>query len=280
MNHWTPKLVALDADGTIVGADDEVPYPIVDKLRQIDSRGIPIVLVTGRAWLSAKIVLDQLGLPRMYCVCNNGATVVTYPPLEVVRAETFDPEPIVEAIRDQPSVIMAVEDFGRGYRTSRPFPPGIYDLHGELTVVPWEDLAKGPVSRVIIRDPAASAQEFDALVSRLDLHGLYWSKSADNWIDIGPGGAGKAKGLAYVAGLLGIRREDVLAMGDSYNDVDLLSWAGRGVALGDAPPELTRVADFVTARFDQNGTLAELDRWFPGREGGELQIDHDNCLRD
>jgi len=265
MAHWTPKLVALDADGTIVGANDEVPAPIRGKLRDIDSQGIPVVLVTGRAWLSAQIVLDQLGIPRMYCVCNNGATIVTYPPLTLIEQFTFDPAPIVEAVRGYPSMIMAVEDFGRGYRISQPFPPGIYELHGELRVVPWDDLAKEPVSRVILRDPAISTQEFDAIIAHLDLSGLYWSKGADNWIDIGSGEAGKAKGLAHVSDLLGVEQEDVLAMGDSYNDIDLLAWAGRGVALGDAPDELAAVADCVTAPFDQGGTVEELDKWFPSR---------------
>lgn len=266
MSQWTPKLVALDADGTIVGDHDEVPAPIREKLREIDAQGIPIVLVTGRAWLSAKIVLDQLGLPRMYCVCNNGATILTYPPLAIIKQFTFDPAPIVEAVRDSPGMIMAVEDFGRGYRLSRPFPPGIYELHGELRVVPWDDLAEEPVSRAILRDPTISTEEFDAIIGRLDLSGLYWSKGADNWIDIGSGEAGKAKGLARVARLAGVDQEDVLAMGDSYNDIDLLAWAGRGVALGGAPEELAAVADHVTTPFVDGGTVMELDRWFPRKE--------------
>jgi len=260
--EWTPKLVALDADGTIVDANGDVPAPIVEKLREIDAQGVPIVLVTGRAWLSAHLVLAQLNLSQTYCVCNNGATVVTYPPLTVVSDVKFDPAPIVEVIRDHPTVIMAAEDFGRGYKISRPFPPGMYELHGDLVVTSLDDLAKEPVSRIVLRDPDASAEDFDALIARLDLSGLYYAKSSDNWMDIGSGRAGKARGLAQVAYLLGIAQGDVLAMGDSYNDIDLLAWAGRGVALGDAPAELAAVADDITAPFAQGGTLDELNRWF------------------
>jgi len=262
MTDWTPRLVAVDADGTIVGPGDHVPPPIAEKLRQIDAQGIPVVLVTGRAWLSAQLVCDQLMIPHMYCVCNNGATVVTYPPLEVVADRRFDPALIIAAVRDHPSVMLGVEDFGRGYRVSQPFPPGIYDLHGEIRVVDLEDLA-GDASRLIVRDLTSRPADFDALIAGIDLEGLYHSKGSDNWLDIGPGSAGKDNGLALVADRLGIAQGDTLAIGDSYNDVDLLSWAGRGVALGGAPEELVAVADDVTQTFAAGGTLAELGRWFP-----------------
>jgi hydroxymethylpyrimidine pyrophosphatase-like HAD family hydrolase len=259
---WTPKLVAVDADGTIVGRDDRIPEDIITALRAIDARGVPVVLVTGRSWLSAKLVLDQLNLPHQYCVCNNGATVVTYPPEVVVKNETFDPVPIIEVIRDHPSMVMASEEFGCGYKVSRAFPSGVYELHGEIRIVSLEELAREPVTRVILRDPVSSPEDFEALVARLDLHDLSHWVGGDNWLDLGPGAAGKDKGLAVAAGALDVDQADVLALGDSYNDIDLLRWAGRGVALADAPTELLQIADDITGGFLSGGTINELRKWF------------------
>ncbi|MCL2784017.1 MAG: Cof-type HAD-IIB family hydrolase [Propionibacteriaceae bacterium] len=258
---WVPKLVAVDADGTIVGGDDRVPNQIGERLRQISAQGTPVVLVTGRAWLSSELVLDQLQIPHMYCVCNNGATVVSYPPLEIHRAQTFDPTPIIEVVRTHPTMTMAVEDFGRGYRISAPFVGGIYELHGELRIQSWEELAAEPVSRIILRDSVASEQEFASVIAQIDLTSLYHSKGGRNWLDIGAEGVGKDAGLAFAAAQLGVAREDVLALGDGYNDIDMVGWAGRGVALDGAPPELMAVADAMAGPFPQ-GTLDELDRWF------------------
>ncbi len=81
-------------------------------------------------------------------------------------------------------------------------------------------------------------------------------------LDIAPAGVNKASALAGLATSMGIQAADVLAMGDGRNDVEMLTWAGRGVALGDAAPEVQATADHVTARFDQGGTAIELDRWF------------------
>ena len=71
--------------------------------------------------------------------------------------------------------------------------------------------------------------------------------------------------LAGLATSLGICADDVLALGDGRNDVEMLAWAGRGVAIGDAPDVVKAAADAVTGPFDELGTVAELDRWFPPR---------------
>ena len=75
----------------------------------------------------------------------------------------------------------------------------------------------------------------------------------------------KALALVEVAQSLGVERENVLALGDGRNDIEMLAWAGRGVAIGDASPEVQAAADEVTGCFADGGTAAELDRWFgPG----------------
>ncbi|MDR2929633.1 MAG: Cof-type HAD-IIB family hydrolase [Propionibacteriaceae bacterium] len=260
---WRPRLVVVDADGTIADEHGIVPLAVVEALKSIDSAGIPVVLDTGRAWLSARLILDQLGLEHQYCVCSNGAMVVTYPPLEVLHTVSFDPGPIAAAIADHPSVVMAVEDFGQGYCVSRPFPPGAYELHGRTSVVGLGEVASRPVPRVILSDPGASRADFDVLVAGLDLRGLTSFRSGDTWIDIVANGADKAQGLAIVAKRIGVDPGDVLAFGDSYNDMALLEWSGRGVALGDAPKEVRAAADVVTAGFDDGGVVSELNRWFP-----------------
>jgi hydroxymethylpyrimidine pyrophosphatase-like HAD family hydrolase len=246
----------------VVGlTDDIVPPAVSAALRRVEALGVPLVLVTGRAWLSAQLALDQLGLQRSYCVCNNGATTCTYPPLDILRDLRFDPQPIFDAVRGHDNVIVAVEEFGVGYRLTAPFPPG--ELHGEAIVTPLDELASGPVSRIILRDPVSPPEEFQALVATFDLTGLSYWLGWNNWLDLASNEADKAQGLAWVCERLGIARADVIAFGDGSNDVELLRWAGRGVALGDAPRHVKAAADAVTACFDDGGIIPELDRWFP-----------------
>jgi hydroxymethylpyrimidine pyrophosphatase-like HAD family hydrolase len=82
------------------------------------------------------------------------------------------------------------------------------------------------------------------------------------WLDIAPEGVNKATALAEVALGLGVPAADVLAFGDGRNDIEMLRWAGRGVAIGDAPGEVRQAADDVSVPFADGGPVFELRRWF------------------
>ncbi len=77
----------------------------------------------------------------------------------------------------------------------------------------------------------------------------------------------KGTALEDVRLALGVAASDTVAIGDGRNDIEMLEWAGRGVAMGDAPDEVKAAADVVTGDFDDLGTVAELNRWFPATDG-------------
>jgi HAD superfamily hydrolase (TIGR01484 family) len=118
------------------------------------------------------------------------------------------------------------------------------------------------VSRVIVRDPDGDDAEFLDLAQRLGLHGVSYFVGWKCWLDIAPEGVDKAAGLEVACERYGVAPSDVLALGDGYNDIEMLRWAGRGVALGGAPAEVLAAADHVTGYFAEGGTAEELSRWF------------------
>ena len=83
------------------------------------------------------------------------------------------------------------------------------------------------------------------------------------WLDLSPVGVSKASGLAMVADELGVAQADVLAIGDGRNDIEMLRWAGRGVAMGQAVEEVKAAADAVTETVYDDGVVVELSRWWP-----------------
>jgi hydroxymethylpyrimidine pyrophosphatase-like HAD family hydrolase len=131
-----------------------------------------------------------------------------------------------------------------------------------MWIEPLETLVEEPVTRVIIRDPQSSAEDFIALAARLGLHGTSYFVGFTAWLDLAPAGVSKASALALVADQLGVSSAEVLAIGDGRNDVEMLAWAGRGVAMGQAPPEVKAVADSVTGTLEQDGVVGELAKWF------------------
>jgi HAD superfamily hydrolase (TIGR01484 family) len=269
---WRPRLVALDIDGTLLkwiegaGQTHEQVAPAVhDAVRRAHEAGAHIVLASGRSPHGMTTIADLLDLEGgepAWVVASNGAVVFRYPPLEVVHEETFDARPAVEAIlREHPGVLVAVEERGVGYRVNRPFPAG--ELSGDMVITDVADLVAQHVSRVIIRDPDSTAEDFLDLAGRLGLHGTDYVVGWTAWLDLAPVGVSKASGLAHVAERLGVDAADVLAIGDGRNDIEMLQWAGRGVAMGQAVEPVIAAADDVTGTVYEDGAATEITRWFP-----------------
>jgi Cof subfamily protein (haloacid dehalogenase superfamily) len=269
---FTPKLVALDIDGTLyanmpeTGAVEEVITPAVyDAVQRAVDAGAHIVLSTGRSTFSITHVWHQLGLPRdgqqTLTVASNGSVIFSYPPVEVIRAVTFDASEIVQMLLEEvPEAMVAVEEIGVGYRINRHFPDG--EITGEMKLESVDELVSEPVTRVIIRDPHSSEEEFVALAEKIGLQGTNYFIGWTAWLDLAPEGVSKASALAEVAERLGVAQRDVLAIGDGRNDLAMLQWAGRGVAMGQAPLEVQEAADDVTETVHNDGVAHELNRWF------------------
>ncbi|MGN6161285.1 MAG: HAD family hydrolase [Marmoricola sp.] len=270
--EWVPRLVALDVDGTLLawatgtgGAIEHLTPPVHEAVLAAADAGAHIVLASGRSIHAMLPVLDALGLGSaenpVWAVAANGAVVFRYPPVEIVHEDTFDARPAVAAIlAEHPDVMVAVEESGVGYRLNQEFPPG--ELDGEMIITETDTLISEPVSRVIIRDPAATADDFVRLAARLGLHGTNYVVGWTAWLDLSPIGVDKASGLEVVCGHLGIDRADVLAVGDGRNDIEMLTWAGRGVAMAQAVEEVRAAADAVTGTVAEDGVATELRRYF------------------
>lgn len=259
--NWRPKMVALDIDGTVVDHAGFLPDPVRQAVQRALDQDVRVVLATGRSWHGTAPIHDALGLPPGQLICSNGSVRASYPPFSIDKLITFDPrEVITTVLREVPQAAIAVEEVGVGYRLNRHFPDG--ELTGEMKLQSIDELSAEPVSRVIIRDPEATDSDFISLAESLGMHGVEYFIGYSAWLDIAPEGVSKATALADVCELYDIEPTDVLALGDGRNDIEMLEFVGRGVAIGDADETVKAAADAVTGRFGDGGTVTELDRWF------------------
>jgi Cof subfamily protein (haloacid dehalogenase superfamily) len=269
---WRPRTVALDIDGTLFQAphgssvvDETISPRVQAAIDRIVEQDIPVVLATGRSTFGITPVLETLGLERssneVLAVASNGSVTFAYPPVEVLDTVTFDASDVVRMLLDHmPQALVAVEEIGVGYRVNQHFPEG--EITGEITLQSVDELIRHPVTRVIIRDPNSSEQDFVQLAEKVGLHGINYYIGWTAWLDLAPAGVSKASGLQAVCKRLGVDGADVLAIGDGRNDIEMLEWVGRGVAMGQAPDQVKRAADDVTAPVEDDGAALELERWF------------------
>jgi len=258
----SPLLVALDLDGTTIDHVGALSSAVRDAVSDVVDAGHHLVISTGRSIVATLPIVEMLGLERGYAVCSNGAVTLVLDPerpsgYRIVDTVTFDPRPVLTMLRDViPNALVAVEDLGVGFKVSGPFPDG--ELGGEQVAVDWEELVAHPATRVTLRRPEASSEEFMEQVEHAGLHGVSYAVGWTAWLDINPEGVSKGSALELVRRTLRVEPGDTVAIGDQRNDIEMLHWAARGVAMGQAPDEVKDAADEVTGTVEEDGLVPVL----------------------
>ncbi len=259
----TARLVALDIDGTIIDHDGVLTQRVAQAIRRVAADGWHVVLATGRALYGTLPVLSSLDLLEGWAVCSNGSVTLRLDPLlpdgyEVAHSVTFDPSDALRLLRRHlPTALYAVEEVGVGYRLTAPFPDG--ELDGAERIVSFEDLFTAQATRVIVRDPNHTPEEFLELTERVGLHGVNYSVGWTAWLDLAPEGVSKASALELIRSRLRVDPLQTVAVGDGRNDLDMFAWAARAVAMGQAVPEVVAAADEVTAPVAEDGLALFLE---------------------
>ncbi|WP_432982218.1 HAD family hydrolase [Dactylosporangium sp. CA-233914] len=263
------KLVATDLDGTLVRGDRTVSPRTIDVFQRLHSRGVVIVLVTGRPirWISP--VYDQLNVAAL-AICANGAT--TYDPATdtIVHSAPLSADVLAEVCArlraEVPGVVFAVErDGGRQMRHEPDFPVGPWEAdHHSVAPAPLTEILTRPAAKLLVRAGVQPPDEFTARVGAC-LSGLAeaTNSSSSGMVEVSAAGVTKASALARVARTHAIDTADVIAFGDMPNDLPMLTWAGRGVAMSNGHPAVRAAAHDVTkAPNEEDGVAEYLERLF------------------
>ncbi|GAA2016831.1 HAD family hydrolase [Terrabacter terrae] len=256
------RLLALDLDGTTLNHLGELSPRVGDAIRALPE-DVAVVIATGRSIIATMPVLEALGLEEGYAICSNGALTLQLNAAapegySIIDKVTFDPRAVLEKMRvELPDALIAVEEPGVGFKVSKHFPDG--ELMGHSREVAWEELIAHPVTRVTLRQPESTAEEFMELVERAGLHGVSYAVGWSAWLDINPEGVSKASALELVRRQLRVEPIHTIACGDQRNDLEMLHWAAWGVAMGNAPDEVKAIADEVAGHVDEDGLAPVLE---------------------
>jgi Cof subfamily protein (haloacid dehalogenase superfamily) len=260
-----PKLVATDLDGTIVRGDGTISDRTRDTLARVEQAGAILVLVTGRPPRWMPPVVEATG-HRGLAVCANGAIVYDLHTGTIVRHSLLDAAAagqVVAALRrDVPGIAFAVERADTGFAHEPAYLPR-WDSTDERSMGPVEELVAAGVVKLLARHEGMGADELLAAAHRsVGALGTLTHSSTDGLLEISATGVSKATGLASLAEEHGIGAADVVAFGDMPNDLPMLAWAGRGIAVANAHAEVLALADEVTGSVEDDGVAAYLSQWF------------------
>ncbi|GGJ05545.1 5-amino-6-(5-phospho-D-ribitylamino)uracil phosphatase YcsE [Alicyclobacillus cellulosilyticus] len=236
MAGW--KLIALDLDGTLLCTDGTVSAANRRAIERARRAGVEVTIASGRQrWGLVERLRDELALTAPFVTANGG---------QVWSGDGRCLEQHLLAPEDVRTLYRLARTYGAYYWTSvagrQPPPAGLRE--DEIDHYAWLKFG------YFHEDPRVLAAIWDELAAlgRFEL-----TNSGPDNIEVNPAGVNKARGLARVCAEMGIDASQVVAIGDSLNDVAMIRWAGKGIAMGNAAPEVKRVADGVTGACWEDG---------------------------
>lgn len=267
------KLLAFDYDGT-AAKDGCLPTERVrSAIAAARSRGVVAVLATGRPYTSAKRYAEALGLDTPV-ICFQGAMVRELADGQhTLFVEPTPAEAMAEimALATERGLELLVYDedaiFGVDGARGTPF------YEHWFGVVPiflrsfreiadrFTDEARTPLKAMFVGSPEENDSFQEELV-RLFGDRLGIVRSHAMFVEVHSPRASKGHSLSFLAGHFGIAQSETVAVGDSGNDLSMIEWAGLGVAMGNARPDVLARADAIAPSVDDDGLAFVLERYF------------------
>lgn len=263
MSTRAVRLIATDMDGTLLRSDQTISARTLAAIRDAHRAGITVMAATGRGWRSAVPLLAPA--PEVTtAVCSNGALVrdiVGEANTDVFAFPAARVAPLVDAVvATVPDAGLAWElangDFGFDpvYAAMRPDVADHYPEHEGAQPPIGEEMLK-----LLVRHPQMDEATLLAALEPVLPSDVLATYSGIDTVEITGDGVHKAAALAVVCDRLGVGADEVVALGDNRNDVEMLRWAGRGVAMGNALDAVVAVAGEQTAHHMDDGVAIVIE---------------------
>ncbi len=268
-NSLHGKLLALDVDGTLLDANGRLRKRTRLAIQAASDSGSIVSLATGRDWLAVEKLIEILPSVQ-YAVCTNGIEVydreghrLTAREIDLDIAQTT-----IHSIRQKlPGVAIGVGV--RGQLVGEPdiakalpaMPAGVTSFPAKIVPDVMEEMTSNSQDIVVYHADYHSRIE--------DLYRIVGEIVQDKQIDvvfsglpmveIVPAGCGKETGLSWLCSHLEIASSEVIAFGDGMNDLSMLEWAGKGIAMGQSGEKVIGYADEVTLANSEDGVAVWIE---------------------
>lgn len=268
------KLLVLDLDGTLTNRKKEITPRTRDTLLRAQEQGLKIVLASGRPTYGIVPLAEELQLDKFegFILSYNGGQIIDWKTRKTMYENVLDPEVypyLHECARRNGFVILSYkgeyiisEDAGDPYVQHEAF----LNKMPSVTVPDFLEVINFPVPKcLIVGDPEPLAVLEGQM--RRDLEGkMNVFRSEPFFLELVPNGIDKARSLAVLLEELGMEREEMIAVGDGFNDLSMIRFAGLGVAMANAQEVVRQAADHITLSNEEDGVAAVVDRFFFGEE--------------
>jgi len=262
------KLIALDMDDTLLNDDRQISSRNCEAIRKAAEQGVLVTIATGRMYCSARPYAEMLGIDAPLVVYNGGLVkswksgeTLFHQPVPVELAQE-----VLGFFREQNWYVQTYVDDVLYVETLSEKAQAYADYAGVTAVPVGERLFTCDQAPTKILGMADSdfVQEMGAAVAKKFGSRLCTASSKAVFLEMVHPAVNKARALSFVAEQYGIAQEEIMAIGDSGNDIEMLRYAGLGVAMGNARPAAKAAAQVVTADNNGDGVALAIEKYVLG----------------
>ena len=247
------KILVLDLDGTLTNKKKEITAHTRETLIRAQEAGVKIVLASGRPTYGIVPLAEELRLGDFegYILSYNGGQIIDWKTKKMMYENELDPKVypyLYECAKKNGFVILSYkdeyivsEDAGNPYVQHEAF----LNRMPSITVPNFLEVFDFPVPKM-----------------KQDLEGrMNVFRSEPFFLELVPNGIDKARSLAVLLDELGMKPEEMVAVGDGFNDLSMIQFAGLGVAMANAQDVVKEAADYVTLSNEEDGVAAVVEKF-------------------
>ena len=263
------KLIAVDLDGTLTNSKKDVSPRNRYALLQAQSQGKRVIIASGRHPLGVIPIAHDLMLDRYggYLMSFNGGKIIDFATGQTVVSKLFPTEylsDIVSVLKESNITLLTFDD-RKIYADSKHNDYTDIEkdvLKTDMVVVDdFVSAIKFDINKLLLAGEPDELDRYQAILSKrydglLDVY-----KSAPYFLELMPFGVSKGSMLPLLLEKLGVKREELIAFGDHYNDMTMIGYAGMGVAMANGEEEIKKIADYVCESNDEDGVAKTLERF-------------------
>lgn len=265
------KLVAIDLDGTLLNHKKDILADNIIAINQAVEQGVKVVVCTGRPFSGTKPYYEQLGFTHdEYLILNNGCSTYTSRDWELLHSHTIsidDVNRLQQLVQKFENIYVTLTTESHFYVIAD-FIPDIVAFDANLVfmeaeMINLEQVASEPemIFEAMLMGDQATLDLFEANERQQLAQDYSVVRSQDYLFEVLPKGITKASALKALTEDLAIKPEEVMAIGDAANDLEMLNFAGTGIAMGNASELVKEKADDVTLDCDHAGVAKAIQKY-------------------
>jgi len=257
----------MDLDDTLLRDDWTISPRVIKAIQKAQAQGVKMTIATGRMSISARPYAEQLGLD-VPVITYHGAMIQQALSGDILFRRVIPSALATEIVQD----VAARGVYAQIYIKDRVITTELNDCSAEYARIASVRIEEADLSSILSQEAEgvekilligeeAALDQLAPLLRQRYGKKVHLTKSKPRFLEILDGSVNKGIALAALAERLGIAQEEVMAIGDSFNDLEMIKYAGLGVAMGNARSEIKEQADIVTVSNEEDGVAEAIERY-------------------